>query len=198
MEENTLWLCGKTWYIPWMTILKNLNMNFLKFSLFWTWSHSWAGDAVVALAGSSGEGGGRLPSAADGVLRRFNHSFQVLSVVPVQVQCCGHFCPEFHPWHIRNRVLSALSEGEVPNGFHTAKESRVCCLMVEEDDGSVNCALLAWLFQEMEPYLPITSQAVRFCISGTTVLFWVSIFSKPHCNVELLIITNGDINTNWL
>ncbi|NWU63688.1 ANO5 protein, partial [Pterocles burchelli] len=29
--------------------------------------------------------------------------------------------------------------------------------------------------QEMEPYLPITSQAVRFCISGTTVLFWVSL-----------------------
>ncbi|XP_049675773.1 anoctamin-5 isoform X6 [Accipiter gentilis] len=29
--------------------------------------------------------------------------------------------------------------------------------------------------QEMEPYLPVTSQAVRFCISGTTVLFWVSL-----------------------
>ncbi|NXU22959.1 ANO5 protein, partial [Thalassarche chlororhynchos] len=29
--------------------------------------------------------------------------------------------------------------------------------------------------QEMEPYLPITSQAVRFCVSGTTVLFWVSL-----------------------
>ncbi|NXT32915.1 ANO5 protein, partial [Pelecanoides urinatrix] len=29
--------------------------------------------------------------------------------------------------------------------------------------------------QEMEPYLPITSQAMRFCISGTTVLFWVSL-----------------------
>ncbi|NXA55492.1 ANO5 protein, partial [Nothocercus julius] len=29
--------------------------------------------------------------------------------------------------------------------------------------------------QEMEPYLPLTSQAVRFCISGTTVLFWVSL-----------------------
>ncbi|XP_005300362.1 anoctamin-5 isoform X2 [Trachemys scripta elegans] len=29
--------------------------------------------------------------------------------------------------------------------------------------------------QEMEPYLPLTSQAVRFCISGTTVLFWISL-----------------------
>uniref|UniRef100_A0A8C0UHA5 Anoctamin n=1 Tax=Cyanistes caeruleus TaxID=156563 RepID=A0A8C0UHA5_CYACU len=29
--------------------------------------------------------------------------------------------------------------------------------------------------QEMEPYLPLTSQAVRFCISGATVLFWVSL-----------------------
>ncbi|XP_025896920.1 anoctamin-5 isoform X2 [Nothoprocta perdicaria] len=29
--------------------------------------------------------------------------------------------------------------------------------------------------QEMEPYLPLTSQVVRFCISGTTVLFWVSL-----------------------
>ncbi|KFW07219.1 Anoctamin-5, partial [Fulmarus glacialis] len=29
--------------------------------------------------------------------------------------------------------------------------------------------------QEMEPYLPITSQAMRFCISGATVLFWVSL-----------------------
>uniref|UniRef100_A0A663MFD9 Anoctamin n=1 Tax=Athene cunicularia TaxID=194338 RepID=A0A663MFD9_ATHCN len=36
--------------------------------------------------------------------------------------------------------------------------------------------------QEMEPYLPITSQAVRFCISGTTVLFWVSIFLNHHFN----------------
>ncbi|NXU37801.1 ANO5 protein, partial [Drymodes brunneopygia] len=29
--------------------------------------------------------------------------------------------------------------------------------------------------QETEPYLPLTSQAVRFCISGATVLFWVSL-----------------------
>uniref|UniRef100_A0A8C3R553 Anoctamin n=1 Tax=Cyanoderma ruficeps TaxID=181631 RepID=A0A8C3R553_9PASS len=29
--------------------------------------------------------------------------------------------------------------------------------------------------QEMEPYLPLTSQAVRFCVSGATVLFWVSL-----------------------
>ncbi|XP_061466607.1 anoctamin-5 isoform X2 [Rhineura floridana] len=29
--------------------------------------------------------------------------------------------------------------------------------------------------QELEPYLPLTSQAVRFCISGTTVLFWISL-----------------------
>ncbi|XP_025056159.1 anoctamin-5 isoform X7 [Alligator sinensis] len=29
--------------------------------------------------------------------------------------------------------------------------------------------------QEMEPYLPLTSKAVRFCISGTTVLFWTSL-----------------------
>ncbi|XP_033006849.1 anoctamin-5 isoform X2 [Lacerta agilis] len=27
--------------------------------------------------------------------------------------------------------------------------------------------------QELEPYLPLTSQAIRFCISGTTVLFWI-------------------------
>ncbi|XP_068947399.1 anoctamin-5 isoform X8 [Petaurus breviceps papuanus] len=29
--------------------------------------------------------------------------------------------------------------------------------------------------QEMEPYLPITSQALRFCFSGATVLFWISL-----------------------
>uniref|UniRef100_A0A8D0HTY4 Anoctamin n=1 Tax=Sphenodon punctatus TaxID=8508 RepID=A0A8D0HTY4_SPHPU len=29
--------------------------------------------------------------------------------------------------------------------------------------------------QEMEPYLPLTSQAVRFCFSGMTVLFWISL-----------------------
>ncbi|KAK9409939.1 anoctamin-5 [Crotalus adamanteus] len=29
--------------------------------------------------------------------------------------------------------------------------------------------------QELEPYLPLTSRAVRFCISGTTVLFWISL-----------------------
>uniref|UniRef100_A0A8C6YAL2 Anoctamin n=1 Tax=Naja naja TaxID=35670 RepID=A0A8C6YAL2_NAJNA len=29
--------------------------------------------------------------------------------------------------------------------------------------------------QELEPYLPLTSQAIRFCISGTTVLFWISL-----------------------
>lgn len=57
----------------------------------------------------------------------------------------------------------------------------------------------------MEPYLPVTSQAVRFCISGTTVLFWVSIFLNHHFNVyqscwSSLIMTltqtgfNHDIN----
>uniref|UniRef100_A0A1B8Y3M3 Anoctamin n=1 Tax=Xenopus tropicalis TaxID=8364 RepID=A0A1B8Y3M3_XENTR len=30
--------------------------------------------------------------------------------------------------------------------------------------------------QEMEPYLPATSKAARFCFSGATVLFWVSTF----------------------
>ncbi|XP_020857543.1 anoctamin-5 isoform X2 [Phascolarctos cinereus] len=29
--------------------------------------------------------------------------------------------------------------------------------------------------QEMEPYLPLTSQALRFCFSGATVLFWISL-----------------------
>ncbi|XP_075694220.1 anoctamin-5 isoform X2 [Rhinoderma darwinii] len=29
--------------------------------------------------------------------------------------------------------------------------------------------------QEMEPYLPLTSKAARFCFSGTTVLFWISL-----------------------
>ncbi|KAJ7344562.1 hypothetical protein JRQ81_000512 [Phrynocephalus forsythii] len=29
--------------------------------------------------------------------------------------------------------------------------------------------------QELEPYMPLTSQALRFCISGTTVLFWISL-----------------------
>uniref|UniRef100_A0A8C9SPT2 Anoctamin n=1 Tax=Scleropages formosus TaxID=113540 RepID=A0A8C9SPT2_SCLFO len=29
--------------------------------------------------------------------------------------------------------------------------------------------------QEMEPYLPITSQCARFCLSGTTVLFWMAL-----------------------
>lgn len=27
--------------------------------------------------------------------------------------------------------------------------------------------------QELEPYLPLTSQAVRFCFSGATVMFWI-------------------------
>ncbi|XP_054627529.1 anoctamin-5b isoform X2 [Dunckerocampus dactyliophorus] len=29
--------------------------------------------------------------------------------------------------------------------------------------------------QEMEPYLPITSKCARFCLSGTTVIFWISL-----------------------
>ncbi|KAM4018422.1 anoctamin-5 isoform 2-T2 [Anomaloglossus baeobatrachus] len=29
--------------------------------------------------------------------------------------------------------------------------------------------------QEMEPFLPLTSKAARFCFSGTTVLFWISL-----------------------
>ncbi|XP_068195363.1 anoctamin-5b isoform X1 [Antennarius striatus] len=29
--------------------------------------------------------------------------------------------------------------------------------------------------QEMEPYLPITSKCARFCLSATTVLFWISL-----------------------
>ncbi|CAN9507134.1 unnamed protein product [Ophioblennius macclurei] len=29
--------------------------------------------------------------------------------------------------------------------------------------------------QEMEPYLPITSKCARFCLSGATVLFWISL-----------------------
>uniref|UniRef100_A0A3B4VB61 Anoctamin n=1 Tax=Seriola dumerili TaxID=41447 RepID=A0A3B4VB61_SERDU len=34
--------------------------------------------------------------------------------------------------------------------------------------------------QEMEPYLPITSKCARMCLSGATVLFWVSIVSLVH------------------
>lgn len=62
-----------------------------------------------------------------------------------------------------------------------------------------------WLFQEMEPYLPLTSQAVRFCLSGTTVLFWVSIFLNHRFNIfqrcwslPIIILTqigfNHDVN----
>ncbi|XP_029904048.1 anoctamin-5b isoform X2 [Myripristis murdjan] len=29
--------------------------------------------------------------------------------------------------------------------------------------------------QEMEPYLPLTSKCVRFCVSGATVIFWLSL-----------------------
>ncbi|XP_047219717.1 anoctamin-5b isoform X2 [Girardinichthys multiradiatus] len=29
--------------------------------------------------------------------------------------------------------------------------------------------------QEMEPYLPVTSKCARFCLSGATVIFWVSL-----------------------
>ncbi|XP_044127087.1 anoctamin-5 isoform X2 [Bufo gargarizans] len=29
--------------------------------------------------------------------------------------------------------------------------------------------------QEMEPFLPLTSKAARFCFSGTTVLFWIAL-----------------------
>ncbi|XP_076585624.1 anoctamin-5b isoform X1 [Chaetodon auriga] len=29
--------------------------------------------------------------------------------------------------------------------------------------------------QEMEPYLPVTSKCARFCLSATTVLFWISL-----------------------
>lgn len=29
--------------------------------------------------------------------------------------------------------------------------------------------------QEMEPYLPVTSKCARFCLSGATVLFWISL-----------------------
>ncbi|XP_075423326.1 anoctamin-5 isoform X4 [Ascaphus truei] len=37
---------------------------------------------------------------------------------------------------------------------------------------------LCWMsifFWEMEPYLPVTSKAARFCFSGATVLFWISL-----------------------
>ncbi|XP_066493211.1 anoctamin-5 isoform X2 [Tiliqua scincoides] len=43
------------------------------------------------------------------------------------------------------------------------------------DYGKLSLLYLGVLFWEMEPYLPLTSQAVRFFISGTTVLFWISL-----------------------
>lgn len=42
--------------------------------------------------------------------------------------------------------------------------------------GGCSCSLLCLLaVQEMEPYLPLTSQCARSLMSGVTVLFWVSI-----------------------
>lgn len=89
--------------------------------------------------------------------------------------------------------------------FHTAGESSVCCWVLESDV-RITELCCSWLFQEMEPYLPLSSQAVRFCISGATVLFWVSIFLNQHFNIHqqcwsLLFITlteagfNHDVNT---
>ncbi|KAM5138261.1 anoctamin-5 [Mantella aurantiaca] len=43
---------------------------------------------------------------------------------------------------------------------------------------------LCWtaiFFWEMEPFLPLTSKAARFCFSGTTVLFWVP---RTHLEYE--------------
>ncbi len=33
----------------------------------------------------------------------------------------------------------------------------------------------------MEPYLPLTSKCARFCLSGATVLFWVTEHLTPSC-----------------
>ena len=30
------------------------------------------------------------------------------------------------------------------------------------------------IFQEMEPFLPVTSKCARFCLSAATVIFWVT------------------------
>ncbi|KAM3854206.1 anoctamin-5 isoform 2-T2 [Vipera latastei] len=43
------------------------------------------------------------------------------------------------------------------------------------DYGKLSLLYCGVLFWELEPYLPLTSQAIRFCISGTTVLFWISL-----------------------
>ncbi|KAG8125880.1 hypothetical protein E2320_021005 [Naja naja] len=43
------------------------------------------------------------------------------------------------------------------------------------DYGKLSLLYFGVLFWELEPYLPLTSQAIRFCISGTTVLFWISL-----------------------
>uniref|UniRef100_G3WGN2 Anoctamin n=1 Tax=Sarcophilus harrisii TaxID=9305 RepID=G3WGN2_SARHA len=41
--------------------------------------------------------------------------------------------------------------------------------------GKLFLCWMAILFWELEPYLPLTSQALRFCFSGATVLFWISL-----------------------
>ena len=41
------------------------------------------------------------------------------------------------------------------------------------------------IFQEMEPYLPVTSKCARFCLSAATVLFWVT-----ECTCVVAIYSN--------
>lgn len=44
------------------------------------------------------------------------------------------------------------------------------------------------MFQEMEPYLPVTSKCARFCLSTATVIFWVSEYLCVHARVLLTAI----------
>ncbi|XP_075044787.1 anoctamin-5 [Mixophyes fleayi] len=41
--------------------------------------------------------------------------------------------------------------------------------------GEIFLCWMSIVFWEMEPYLPLTSKAARFCFSGTTVLFWIAL-----------------------
>lgn len=103
----------------WMTILRNLDMkNFLKFSpvLDAELYDSWRSITVIVLSCSSNEGGGLFLSATDWFLRRFNHSFPVLSLLLALLWPLLSWSL-FSPQHIQNRVLSALLERGVLNGF---------------------------------------------------------------------------------
>lgn len=54
---------------------------------------------------------------------------------------------------------------------------------------SFSCFCLP-VVQEMEPYLPITSKCARLCLSGATVLFWVSICTKSSKFFTIMHFSN--------